>query len=132
MARVTHRSSSYPMQSSDPSSYEKNRGSLGWPAIMPYARGMQPIPQDARKLKKLLTKLNWDLRLVVASRADLVVLTDRRDKQIARLRRERDAYADALQSMDPELYEQAEQQRRDWDNPKLLLEWAQRGGPEHE
>jgi hypothetical protein len=125
MARTSHRSGSYPTQVS-------NSGSVHWPAVMPHKPAMQPPPQDARKLKKLLTKLNWDLRLVVASRADLVVLADRRDRQIAKLRRERDAYADALQSMDPELYEQAEQQRRDWDNPKLLLEWAQRGGPEHD
>jgi hypothetical protein len=122
MARVTHRSGTY----------QANASSLGWPAVMPHRPAMQPPPQDARKLKKELTRLNWSLRLVVAARATLVVLVDRKDKQIAELRRQRDAYADALQSMDPVLYEQAEQQRRDWDNPKLLLEWASRGGPEHD
>jgi hypothetical protein len=125
MAKVTHRSGNWPAQ-------QDNTRYVPLPAVMPHKPGHQPMPQDARKLKKELTRLNWSLRLVVASRATLVVLVDRKDKQIAELRRQRDAYADALQSMDPELFEQAEQQRRDWDNPKLLLEWAQRGGPEHD
>jgi hypothetical protein len=121
MARVTHRSGSYPTQ-------VENAGSLGWPPVMPHKPGMQPLPQDPRKLRRELCRLNWSLHCILGVRAKLVLLVDRKDKQIAQIRRERDAYADALEAIDPALFELCEQERRDYDNPIKALEWAQRTG----
>jgi len=122
MARVSHRSGAYP------SPVEPNTRSVGWPAVMPYGRGLQPPPQDKRKLRRELCRLNWALHCLLNSRAKLVILVDRKDRQVIQLRRERDAYAVALEAIDPELFELCEQERRAYDDPIRALEWAQRTG----
>jgi hypothetical protein len=95
---------------------------------VPYRRGLQPPPSDKAKLRKELTRLNYAIRVLHGRRATLVVLLDRQDQQLVLLRRQRDAYANALQDLDPEAYASAEAQRREWDDPKKALAWASREG----
>jgi hypothetical protein len=95
--------------------------------VLPFHRGSQPPPNDKRKLRKELYRLNWALHCLHGVRSKLVLLLDRKDAQLIALRRERDAYANALQDLDPEAYEAAEQDRRDMDNPRRAIEWELRG-----
>lgn len=87
---------------------------------------MQPPPQDPRRLRRELCRLNWSIHCLLGSRATVVLLLDRKDRQLAQLRRERDAYADALQDAAPDLYALCEQERRDYDDPIRALQWAQK------
>jgi hypothetical protein len=119
MARTNHRSGSYPMQVS-------NAGSLGWPSVMPYGRGMQPPPQNPRKLKHECTRLAWALHILQNERSKLVTLCERKTAQVIALRRQHDAYACALQDADPVLYAEVEAQKREWDDPIKALQWASR------
>lgn len=94
----------------------------------PYRRGMQPLPTDKWKLRKELTRLNFALHCLHGVRSKLAVLLDRKDAQLVQTRRQRDAVANALQDLDPELYAVAEQERRDMDNPRKAIEWSMRTG----
>lgn len=105
-----------------------NTCSFGVPAVLPFAPGMQPPPQDAKRLRRELTRINWALHCLHGVRSKLVVLLDRKDLQVNELRRQRDAYACALQDMDPEAYASAELERLDWDDPIRALRWSQRQG----
>lgn len=97
-----------------------------WPAAMPYARGLQPPPQDKKKLKRECTRLAWAIHCLQNSRAKLVLLLDRKTTQLHRLRREHDEFANALQDMDPQAFDDVEAQRREWDDPIRALQWAQK------
>lgn len=94
---------------------------------MPYSRGLQPPPNDPRKLKKECTRIAWALHCLQEQRAKLVVLCERKTAQMIALRRQHDAYSCALQDMDPVLFAEVEQRKRDWDDPGKALAWAQRG-----
>lgn len=102
------------------------------PAVMPHKRGMQPPPQDANALAKTLYRLRWELKLLHNKRAPLVVLLDRYDSALVRLRRQYDEYAAALEALDPQMFAQLEDDRREFDDPKRALEWAQRGAFDRE
>ena len=103
-----------------------NARSLSWPAVMPYARGLQPPPQDKKKLKRECTRLAWAIHCLQNSRAKLVLLLDRKTTQLHRLRREHDDLANALQDMDTQAFDDVEAQRREWDDPIRALQWAQK------
>lgn len=93
-------------------------------AVLPYRRGMHPPPQDAKKVYRELIRLSWQLHCLGNERAKLVCVVARYEQKINGLRREHDSYANALQDLDPELFERAEERRRDYDNPRKAIEWA--------
>lgn len=93
---------------------------------MPFSRGMQPPPNDPRRLRKEVFRLDWAIHCLLGSRATVVILLDRKDRQLIQLRRERDAYAMALQDMAPELFALCEEERRQFDDPIKALKWASR------
>ncbi len=124
MARVTHRSLSYPL--SVPLS-QRTAVLSTWPAVHAHARGMHPPPQDAQKLYRECTRLAWAIHCHLASRAKLAVLLDRSDVKLHAWRRQHDEYSAALEALSPELHARAEERRRDYDDPLKALKWAQRG-----
>jgi hypothetical protein len=120
MAKVTHRSGQWPSQAS-------NRGSVGWPAVMPHKPAMQPPPQDKRQLAKECTRLAWSIHCLQNTRAKSVLILERQTAKLIELRRQHDAYACALQDMDPEMFANIEAQKREWDDPIRALQWAEKG-----
>lgn len=126
MARVNHRSGAYGIAGGSTTPDSPNGRSFRWPAVMPHTPGMQPPPNDPRKLRRELCRLNWALHCILGSRAQLVILLDHKDRQVAQMRRERDAYANALEALDADLFALCEQERRDYDDPIKALKWAQR------
>lgn len=100
------------------------------PARPSYSRGMHPKPQDARSLYRNLTRIAWALHCLQERRARNVIVLDRQDRQVIELRREFDECANALETVDPDLYDRAMERKRDLDNPKKALEWSIKGGPE--
>jgi hypothetical protein len=104
-----------------------NAGSSIWPAVLPYVRGLQPPPQDKRKLKRECTRLAWAIHCLQNLRAKSVLIVERQTAKLHQLRREHDEYAMALQDMDPAAFDDVEAQRREWDDPIKALQWAQRG-----
>lgn len=130
LAQRPNREPSISRDFSQPRHSHSSRNTRYFPVthVLQFPRGLQPPPQDKRKLRKELTRLNYAIRILHGRRADAVVLLDRYDRRLTLLRRERDAYANALQDMDPEAYASAEEERREWDDPKKALSWSQRGG----
>jgi hypothetical protein len=121
MARVNHRSGSYPSQ------VEPNTRTSPWPAVLPHVRGMQPPPADKRKLAKECTRLAWSIHCLQNVRARSVLILERQTSKLIQLRRQHDEYACALQDADPVLFAEVEQQRREWDDPIAALKWAEKG-----
>lgn len=118
MNRGSHHS-----RSGESGSNARSVGAIGNPS---YRRGMQPKPSNPRDLYRECNRLTWALHVLAGKRATLGVLCDRYDQKRAALRRELDAASIALEAVAPEKFAQVEQRRRDLDDPKKALEWAQR------
>lgn len=120
MAKVTHRSGSWPAQ-------QDNTRYLATVAAMPHKPGMQPPPADLKQLAKECTRLAWSIHCLQNTRAQSVLILERQTTKLIQLRRQHDAYACALQDADPAAFARVEQQRREWDDPIRALQWAERG-----
>ncbi len=107
---------------------DPNARSSHWPAVMPYTRGLQPPPQDPKKLYRECNRLAWALRCKATPRAKLAVILDRYDAQIVAMRRQHDVYLSALEALDPELHRRALEHLREMDDPLKALRWEQRMG----
>jgi hypothetical protein len=95
-----------------------------------YRRGMQPKSTDPRSLYRETVRLSWAIHCLHVERSRLVLVLDRWDQRLAKLRREHDDAATQLEHTSPELFARAEERRREMDNPRKALEWSQKGDPE--
>ena len=99
-----------------------------WSPVLGHKRGLQPPPQDVRKLYKECTRLAWAIRCALGPRQKLAIVLDRYDTKLAALRRQHDLCTAALEALDPELFARAEQHRRDLDDPLKVLAFEQGHG----
>jgi hypothetical protein len=119
MARVSHRSGAYP------SPVTPNDRTSTWPTVMPYARGMQPPPNEPWKLRREWNRLHQAICVLLNRRADLAVLLDRKDRKLADLRRQREEIGFVLQDLSPEMWERCEEDLAHHRNdPIAALKWA--------
>lgn len=99
-----------------------------WPAVHPYKRGLQPPPNDPKRLYKECNRIAWALRCKAKPRAQLALVLDRYDTQIVALRRQHDEYLAALEALDADLHRRALGHLRELDNPRMAIEWERRSG----